>query len=66
MISSENKDDLIRTYSKTEFSQLYLVHWKTIKKWVGDNNVLELNLSSRDRTLSPKKVEQIFEIIGMP
>jgi len=45
---------------------LYLVHWKTIKKWIGENNVIQLNLSSRDRTLSPKKVELIFEIIGRP
>ena len=66
MNSSENKDELIRTYSKVEFSRLYLVGWKTIKRWVGEDNVIELDLSSRDRTIPPKKVEQIFEIIGKP
>ena len=57
---------LIRTYSKTEFAELYSVHWKTIKRWIGKNGVIELNLSSKDRTLSPKKVARIFEIIGKP
>jgi len=61
-----NNEKLIKTYSKTEFSQLYLVNWKTVKKWIGKEGVKTLNLSSRDRTLSPKKVEQIFEIIGKP
>jgi len=60
------KSGLLRVYSKSEFSQLYLVHWKTIKKWVGKEKVEELSLDSRDRTLNPKTVYEIFCVIGLP
>jgi len=60
------KSGLVRVYSKIEFSQLYLVHWKTIKRWIGVEKVKELCLDSRDRTLKPKTVYEIFCIIGLP
>jgi len=61
-----NRNDFIKTYSKNEFAGLYLVHWKTIKKWVGQEHIDKLNLNSRDRTISPKKAEKLFSLIGFP
>jgi len=60
------KSGLLRVYSKSEFSELYKVNWKTIKKWLGIEKVKELDLDSRGRTLNPKTVYEMFCLIGLP
>jgi len=57
----------IRTYSKQEFSQLYLVDWRTIKSKVKDIDfVLYDEINDRSRTLLPNIVRRLFEAIGEP
>ena len=62
----ENKVVLIRSYGKTEFSDLYYVHWKTIKKWLGEKNVKDLELNTKLKIIKPTTVQKIIEILGEP
>jgi hypothetical protein len=48
----------------TKLALLYQVHVNTLKKWLKD--CPELNLDKRRRTLTPKQVKAIYDLLGEP
>jgi DNA-binding transcriptional regulator YiaG len=51
------------TTSQSELARQYNVNLKTLKKWLQDYPEL---LNKQNRLLTPKKVEQIYRVLGEP
>ena len=60
----------IRGLSKKELSELYQVSPKTFRKWINTPNRLsalkKLGYNPSDRMFTPRQVEYIFDVIGVP
>jgi len=63
---NSSKAVLIRSYGKSELASLYLINWRTLKRWIGIENVIKLDLNSKKKILKPNTVKKIFKIVGKP
>lgn len=53
-----------KTSSKTQLAIAYGVHFNTISKWL--KKIPDLELSTKQRILTPKQVELIYKHLGEP
>ncbi|MEJ7821513.1 MAG: DUF4248 domain-containing protein [Chitinophagaceae bacterium] len=52
------------TSTKTQLAKQYKVHYSTFIKWL--QLIPDLNLSTKQRSLTPKQVQLIYNHLGEP